>query len=63
MKKIVATSTFILMMAFGGSVFASGLDVAHCAQMKNGKGVSECAIAMNHGVSECATSPDCPMAK
>ncbi|MEH7013405.1 hypothetical protein V7087_21775 [Neobacillus niacini] len=42
---------------------ASGADEANCAQMDNGKGVSECAIEMNHGVSECATSPDCPMTK
>lgn len=59
MKKILAL--FTLTMAIGSSAFAAGADVANCAKMNKGQCVSMCAKDMNHGVSECATSPSCPM--
>ncbi|MEH7502620.1 hypothetical protein V7152_11480 [Neobacillus drentensis] len=61
MKKIIATFAFVSTMALGTSVFAAGTNVADCAHMNKGKCVSMCAKEMNRGVSECATSPDCPM--
>ncbi|MDR4947678.1 hypothetical protein [Neobacillus cucumis] len=61
MKKLIATCSFISLMAVGTSVFAAGTGVADCAHMDKGKCVSMCAKDMNRGVSGCATSTDCPM--
>lgn len=61
MKKIIVTFAFILTIALGTSVFAAGTDVPDCAKMDKGKCVSMCAKEMNRGVSEWATSTDCPM--
>jgi hypothetical protein len=61
LKKIIATFAFVSTMALGTSVFAAGPDVANCAKMDKGQCVSMCAQEMSQGVSDCATSPNCPM--
>lgn len=60
MKKIIATTAFLVVLGFSSSALAAGSDVAHCAQMGE-KGISQKAKEMTKGVSECATMPDCPM--
>jgi hypothetical protein len=57
MKKMVSAIALIAVMAFGGSAVASGLDVSNCAEKQH---VAMCAKEMKD-VSECATSPSCPM--
>jgi hypothetical protein len=63
MKKWIALLGFVSILSVGTAAFASGLDVAKCAQYMGGDCVSMCAQAqgMTHGVSECATSTNCPM--
>lgn len=40
MKKIIATTGFLVVLAFSSSALAAGSDVAHCAQMGE-KGISQ----------------------
>ncbi|WP_134700592.1 hypothetical protein [Ammoniphilus sp. YIM 78166] len=62
MKKKIALFALVATMALGTSAFASGQGIAHCVKMSKGQHVAECAQMMERGVSECATSPECPMA-
>lgn len=61
MKKVIALIALVATFSVGTSAFAAGPDVANCAKMDKGQCVSMCAQNMNHGVSQCATSPSCPM--
>jgi hypothetical protein len=64
MKKCFALLAFISILTIGSAAFATGSDVAQCAQMKMDKVncVSMCAQPlMGPGVSDCATSSTCPM--
>jgi predicted lipoprotein with Yx(FWY)xxD motif len=59
MKKLTLTlTTGLFLLAFAGNAMASTA-VSQMATEKGGQAVSECAITMDKGVSECAILPIC----